>query len=99
MTKKNAGPCACKLSETMFKLRAATARAEKLADDAKREAREALAELMADNHSLRYIEAASVFQELNKVSGCHADYMAAHNAMLPILETCNTEPPSSTERR
>jgi hypothetical protein len=97
--KKKPGACVCKLSETMFKLRAATARVERIADDAKKEARQAMDELMAENPGLRYIEAAEVFQALNKVSGVHADYMAAHKACLPILDQCDTEPPANAERR
>ncbi len=99
MTKKKPGACLCKLSETMFKLRASTARSEKLAEQARDDAREALAELMADNPDLTYVEAADVFTALHRVAGVHASYMAAHKACLPILEACNTEPPGSTERR
>jgi hypothetical protein len=96
---KKAGPCGCALSETMFKLRAATLRAESLAEKAKMQAREAMAELMDENPELTYVSAAAAFQNLAKVEGSHADYMAAHNAMSGILKACNTAPPGSTERR
>jgi hypothetical protein len=83
----------------MFKLRAASDRVDDLTARAKADAKEALAELMADNPGLTYVEAAPVFEALARLGGTHAAYMTAHHAMLPILTACNTEPPGSTERR
>ena len=97
--KKKPSDCLCKASGTLFKLRAATARVEKLADQAKEEIRDALTELMAENPDLMYLDAADIFKNLNEAAGCHAAYMLAHKACLPILDACNTEPPGSTERR
>jgi hypothetical protein len=96
---KQPGPCACKLSEKMFKLKASSAKTASLAREIEPLAKDALDEMMAANPELRFVSAWQAFEGLAEVIGVEASYMKAHSGMSDILDACDTAPPGSTERR